>query len=289
MRGIVSIAATAVLVSCVACVSAGIGPSFDCEKASTPVEKAICSDAQLMQQDQQLAQLYKQAKIDKTEKAKQRLVATQRQWIKNRDRCAKSEPEHVVPCLQQQYKQRLGELSQARTISIDGDYHSLDQTQWIKQLGLSAMCSMEQSKYSKRFVKYMQLDAQKELLALGCNYWAYQGQYVVYLLTKTPRGAEAAPLRWIEPTYNETSKTWGAKEQFRLTGHTRFYKNSMELSVLRVFVGRGTCGSWTKYKVDKLSTTQSNKPHSVVADANCDTEIYQDQWPVLAVDSLTLE
>lgn len=290
MRGIRFTTAALIFASNVACVSAGNGPSFDCDMAASAVEKAICSDGQLMKQDSQMADLYKQAKSGKSDKGIQTLTQAQRQWIKNRNRCGKSEPQHVVSCLQQQYQQRIAELSQANTVFIKGDYHGFDQKKWLSQLDLLDKCSMRQEgEYSKNFIKYLQLGKDRELMALGCNYWAYQGEYVIYLLNKNKKGTQAMPLRWIEPSYNETSKKWGAKEKLKLTGHTQLNAKNKELSVLRTFVGRGNCGSWTRYKLDNLSTTQSNKPHAAVADANCDTEVYQDQWPELAVDSLVLE
>jgi uncharacterized protein YecT (DUF1311 family) len=62
--------------------------SFDCRKASTFVEEAICNDAILSRLDDALGENYRYMKAANIgDGALNHLVETQRQWLKNRNRC----------------------------------------------------------------------------------------------------------------------------------------------------------------------------------------------------------
>jgi len=62
------------------------GPSFDCAKATTTIEKMICADAELSRLDLELGRLYEIAL--KQAPKPERLLKQQRTWLKERDRCA---------------------------------------------------------------------------------------------------------------------------------------------------------------------------------------------------------
>lgn len=77
--------------------------SFDCSKASTPVEKTICADAELSKLDDLLAQSYKNALAIQPDSAE--LKTHQRNWLKNvRNQC------QDVACLKEAYLERLAGL-----------------------------------------------------------------------------------------------------------------------------------------------------------------------------------
>lgn len=59
--------------------AAGQGPSFDCAKAASDAEKAVCGDARLSALDRELAALYKAAQTGPGELD---IAAEQRGWIK---------------------------------------------------------------------------------------------------------------------------------------------------------------------------------------------------------------
>ena len=84
-------------------VAAGQGPSFDCAKASTAVEKMICSEPQLAQADLAMVTAYK-AKLG-TISDVQTLKQAQAQWRRRvRDACGD------VACLHTAYEQRTAQL-----------------------------------------------------------------------------------------------------------------------------------------------------------------------------------
>lgn len=61
------------------------GPSFDCIKATTNVERLFCMDKELMQSDRMLGLVYDAAMEVANTNAKTQLRSSQRQWIKDRN------------------------------------------------------------------------------------------------------------------------------------------------------------------------------------------------------------
>lgn len=96
------------------------GASFDCAKAGTWVEKAICSNPQLSDLDELLMASYKKALSGASNAAT--LKTAQKDWLKNsRDGC------QDTACLKQAYTTRLAELNQlvstsTKPLSIAGKY-----------------------------------------------------------------------------------------------------------------------------------------------------------------------
>ena len=84
-------------------------PSFDCRRAATPIEKAICADAALARLDRQTAEAYQSALRNAYEPAAQeRLRAEQRTWLAGRNKtCAGPAP---GACLARLYRDRLAVL-----------------------------------------------------------------------------------------------------------------------------------------------------------------------------------
>ncbi len=84
-----------------------INPSFDCSKASTPIEKAICRDSVLASLDRKLSQVYRDAIKQKGEQIKMH----QREWIIKRDKqCEGKNNEEITQILKELYTKRIEEL-----------------------------------------------------------------------------------------------------------------------------------------------------------------------------------
>ena len=80
----------------------GRGPSFDCARASTATETAICSSGILSDLDRRLSSAYAPLK------AQPGVAEAQRAWIRQRDTCGSS-----AVCIEQAYSTRLAALSAA--------------------------------------------------------------------------------------------------------------------------------------------------------------------------------
>ena len=86
--------------------------SFDCNKASTAVEKEICSDPLLGKLDDALAQNYKYMQAANIgDGAKKDLKATQKTWLAVRNKCTNK------ACLVDAYRQRVDAICEYPVIS----------------------------------------------------------------------------------------------------------------------------------------------------------------------------
>ena len=81
------------------------GPSFECARASSVIERLICNEPQLWGPDRAIAALYSVHGDRATPELKTRLRDTQRSWIALRDRCG---PDSA--CVVEAYRQRLKEF-----------------------------------------------------------------------------------------------------------------------------------------------------------------------------------
>jgi uncharacterized protein len=88
-------------------------PSFDCSKASTPVEIVICSNPSLANLDSEMASVYSAA-IKSNQSYGTAIRDNQRTWLKTRNKgCASTN--HSVDCLAQLYQERIAELNSLLT------------------------------------------------------------------------------------------------------------------------------------------------------------------------------
>ena len=78
-------------------------PSFDCLKASSPVDHQVCEDRELSNLDLQMSQLYKTARARTQDK--EQLRAEQIGWIKSKRACANK------TCIEKAYQDRIKQLS----------------------------------------------------------------------------------------------------------------------------------------------------------------------------------
>lgn len=101
--------------------------SFDCAKASTPVEKAICANPDLSRADEVLARAYATALGGLSDEAKAAIQASQREWLGFAGLACTPDAKPFKAaltddqqgCLIATYRSRIGELGQSR---MEGDY-----------------------------------------------------------------------------------------------------------------------------------------------------------------------
>lgn len=90
---------------------AGHAASFDCKKASTPSETAICQDSALSKLDSDLAAVWKDALARSKNAAA--LKSAQLRWLAQRNACGGD-----APCITDRYRERLAELN-GRLLAAD--------------------------------------------------------------------------------------------------------------------------------------------------------------------------
>lgn len=86
--------------------------SFSCDKASTPLETAICADAELSRLDEELTAAYHAVREQLSAGGAAAVQADQREWLAwLRDRCAGG-PQNIGTCLKHEYTVRRDLLQQ---------------------------------------------------------------------------------------------------------------------------------------------------------------------------------
>ena len=83
------------------------GPSFDCAKASSAVERTICKDYKgFAKADRAMAEAYAALAAKLTGPAKDNLEKEQVRWIGDRNRNCATTPAALAPCLKRRYAAR---------------------------------------------------------------------------------------------------------------------------------------------------------------------------------------
>jgi uncharacterized protein YecT (DUF1311 family) len=109
--------------------------SFDCAKASTEVEKAICANPDLSRSDEVLARAYATALGGLSDEAKAAVQAGQREWLGFAALACTTDARPFTAaltdeqqgCLNAVYRSRIGELAQSR---MEGDWRVYPKTSY---------------------------------------------------------------------------------------------------------------------------------------------------------------
>lgn len=96
-----------------------IKASFNCKKASTAIEKAICSSQALADLDVTLSKAYKQIRKDVSKQKLKIIKASQRHWFKQRNsNCKGKTDSNLQECLTGSMSRRIKELEGYMALSI---------------------------------------------------------------------------------------------------------------------------------------------------------------------------
>lgn len=125
---LLALSALAVLASATAA-WAQAGPSFDCAKASTVVERAICKSPELAKADHDMAGLYAVLVAKLSGAAKDHLIKDQVHWIGNREPACSDGPLETAQCLKMRYAHRIAFL---RALDGPGTYPFVSEHDLVK-------------------------------------------------------------------------------------------------------------------------------------------------------------
>ncbi len=133
------------------------GASFDCAKATTGIEKMICDNPAVSQQDSELGELY--ATVVEQSRYPGNIKSAQRQWLKARNQCAS------VACLNDQYQLRQTAL-QEQLLKIQYSGQPLKITSALEQTydnasALAVRFSVPLDKHAD-YKKFFQLETNNE-------------------------------------------------------------------------------------------------------------------------------
>jgi uncharacterized protein len=85
------------------------GPSFDCSKARSTVDRAICADRELSRLDRRLAQIFQAAL--QTQNDRRPLTADEQRWVVERAQCGRLPPADINSCISQAVLSRIQDLA----------------------------------------------------------------------------------------------------------------------------------------------------------------------------------
>jgi uncharacterized protein len=91
--------------------------SFDCQKATTDIEKMICDSPQLSRADEKMASAYQNLRRALLEPEREVLLNDQRVWLQERDRVLRTCTE--INCEIQFYQVRIQQLAPVETAGFD--------------------------------------------------------------------------------------------------------------------------------------------------------------------------
>lgn len=122
--------------------SFAIGASFDCKKAATRVERLICANADLSWLDDTLSEAF----VLEADRARDpaHLRATQKAWLAARNACAD------VSCMQQQYEDRIAELSCDGQSAMAGSAKGASQCAHFSRRKLDRALLLVEERYSRK-------------------------------------------------------------------------------------------------------------------------------------------
>ncbi|MDH5180700.1 MAG: lysozyme inhibitor LprI family protein [Gammaproteobacteria bacterium] len=199
-----------ILCSSSAVQAAEIKAGFDCKKAGTDIEKAICANQALADLDIALAKAYKAARKDKDAATLAVIKASQRNWIKSRtDACKGRQGSDLQECLTGSMSRRIKELDGYLAITIPDysgkpAYKHSKYAMFIKSLPEDYVISPKILVYpgDSRELNLEIIDKKrrKQVGHITVNYW--NRAYALYLSGKYKvAGVVAHKARTVEPKW----------------------------------------------------------------------------------------
>ena len=173
--------------------------AFDCAKAQSPIEKAICADPKLKGADDAMSAAYSSLREALSAAARKGLTASQRKWIKNReDSCSAQQGAELASCILDQTEERRrlflaepvsGPGTGARMVPIfvqqDPDPHRFDVDYTL--IRFAEPKSPGEKLFNAdvdKMVKEAPLKRQAEAAPEGMNYASYAAMDITYASPK---------------------------------------------------------------------------------------------------------
>ena len=252
------------------------GPSFNCNKAHTLVEKTICGTQRLSQLDLNLSTVYKKTVTDNKNIRTEQLA-----WIKQRNHC--STEEEIISCLENSYLLRIKQLknqTENSTLAASSDWRNLTHAQWIDILKLSNRCSIKENSKHIRFLDITNINQQFSFLSITCETGAYQDKSINFLITEIEKSPNAKELKFNELIFDQG---WKQQAADNVTGYININLDTKQITITRRYVGSWSCGYIAQYPLDDIFKSETLNVKSAKADNNCDNGVRRDEWPKVEI------
>lgn len=158
--------------------------------------------------------------------------------------------------------------------SATSNLSSYSANQIQKSLGVSTLCSFRSDKNESPYVELFSISAEKKLLLVACEEGAYQHSYLGYLVDTAKPLADAIPLTWERPEYDDT---WALEKSSSIIGNFSFDEKTQTLQVVDRSNGAGTCGSISSYHLSAISGKHIQLA-GAKGEGDCFAGITLDEW-----------
>lgn len=298
LNGVLIITVT-VLVTYATSSTAKINASFSCDKASQPIEYAICSNEKLANLDKDMAEAYKTKKAKSSSDEIKELKKEQKLWIKSRIlNCEVSKSnyndEKIITCLINSYTNRITELQNTRVNPISFYKESInkkqfdisDREKWKKLVKWPNSCFFDRLEYmSNAGLEFYKADENTYLLEVMCDRTAYQAEYEIFTIINLPNKINAMKLNL--PQIKFKNGKWHSYQSNKIIGHFQFYKKDNTLLNIHKYSGAGQCGHSASYKIiildDKVPEIRMESAHG---NDDCSKDISVNDWPKIELNTI---
>ncbi len=158
-------------------------------------------------------------------------------------------------------------------LTAPSNWKVIPYSDWNKLLDIENQCLAKFDGNQKRFVNLRVLDSKHTLVSITCEMGAYQDAKKLFVVNHdAPYTLQQLKLNL--PTYDET---WSMIEKDSVWGGR--YVEGKNLVIENRFAGSGQCGYMAYYSIEQILQGGMVKPIKVHGDADCENEVYLDDWP----------
>lgn len=274
-----------------------IKASFNCSKASLPVELSICSDPALANLDLMLGKAYKSKRNSISKSDSVTLKKEQRSWLKTRiNKCYVRDYNYsskdVINCLITNYTYRISDLNESEDEkaayyqkSITKDSYSLDdRRRWRKIAKWPNSCEIRDMRYMvDSGLSFYSITDKKIILKVTCKHYAYQSLDKLYSIEFSKSNISASPLKL--PQVKEAGNKWKRYNSNTITGHFQFYAKDRELLNIHKYYGAEQCGHSIVYKIKSKPSLTVNIDKAW-GNFDCEKSMTEEGWPEIKLSKI---
>lgn len=270
--------------------------SFDCQKAATLLEKAICADGELSKLDEQMGACYKSKRA--AAKDTKKINAEQKVWIKKRNACKDN-----VDCLKKSYLEYLAQYKCEASAPVAsksekapepeeqaGPANYQARKEFLQKLGvLNEECedSFKEGSFPENITggsgpapgieEYVLEDGVK-LYVILCAIAAYQANYTAVVFNESTQKGVAVEFSYYDSSGDDEVEKIVAPD---VGGTLKFNEKDKTLTVFSKARGLGDCGSLVVYKYQdgNLKVVEAKAQACQVDEQKMITD--PEKWPVV--------
>ena len=210
-------------------------PSFNCSKATTEVERTICSNKRtLSNKDYEMAALYNMLYKELDEKNKTALKLEQKEWLKNRDQCI-NQP-NIRLCLAKKYGLRNKELiEKIKNLSHTGNPDIINKRGIYILIKKDYIVRVTKSKLGEEMEKNLNSFGNEPPMVCGCKI--------------NTNFSDLSLPDWKPVDIKNYINIIETQYKIRVKGYARLHKTTVD-------------NLWKKYKSDLLERIASNQANA---------------------------